>query len=58
VQVRSAAADARPLFVLDDVRHVRVTGLEGDGAMLGRGVEDVSVVDADGKAVAVGAYLP
>jgi polygalacturonase len=58
VQVRSAKADARPLFVLEDVRHVRVTGLEGDGAVLGRGVEDVSVVDADGKAVAVGAYLP
>jgi polygalacturonase len=62
IQVRAAAADSRPLLVLDDVQHARLCGVEGDDlencAAVGRRMLDVDLVSAGGTLQTISPYEP
>jgi polygalacturonase len=62
VKVRATAPDARPLLVLDDVRHAYLHSVGDDGVgnsvAVGRGMVDVDVESNSGISLPIGSYDP
>jgi polygalacturonase len=60
VQIRSTQPDPRPLFVLDDVQHALLHGIDSGSAdrIEGRGMDDVEVTNAKGAIQPIAPYKP